>query len=297
LPSHLTIGVDGIAIYEYVLLIADQLLQLKMALLAAIKNQNLNEVKALIVAKTDLNLQNIYGDTALTYACRNNLTEMALILVAAGADLNLQNNYGNNALIMTCFYKLTEVALALISAGADLNVQDNYGNTTLTIACLTCSTEVALALISARADLNIQNNNGNTALILACWRNNLTEMALILIAAGADLNIQNDDKNTALIYACWEGSTEVTLSLAKSDNLIYNSKYAKLNDVDVQKALSFNFPEHPNRYEFTIADIHFLNPRNFTKVKTLMLIRQRPNNCLHILPLELMELLFMNMFS
>lgn len=156
--------------------------------------------------------------------------------------------------------------------------------------------EEALALIAAGADLNIQNKDGDTALTLAC-KFALPEVALTLITAGANINIQNRYSCTALKCARSRTLSKVALALAKSNNLVYDLYYAKICIDDVQKALSFNFSQYPLRYEFTLADTHLLNSRNFKRIKTMMLIRQIANNYLHILPMELMELLFTNLFS
>jgi len=220
----------------------------------------------------------------------------ALSLIKAKANLNIQDETGSTALIIACWNKSIEVALTLIAAKADLNIQNNRKNTALIYACYKQSTELPLALISAGADLNVQNNAENTALIIACW-NGSTKIALALISAGANLNLQDNEEFTALTYACENELTEVTLALAKSDNLIYIPQYVELNNAGVQKALSFNFSQYPIRYEFTLADIHLLNSRNFDRILMLMLIRNQPNNYLHILPMELMELLIINMFS
>jgi len=191
-------------------------------------------------------------------------------------------------------------AIALIDAKADINIQDRYGTTPLIGACMMELPGVALALIDAGADLNLKFDGRTTALFYACLKK-LSRVALTLIAAGADLNVQDVRWGTALTLAWivnWKNDmTEVILALITSDNLVYIPMYSRLTgDINVQKALSFNFSQYPLRYEFTLADIHLLNSRNFNKVKTLMLIRNRTDSLLHIFSMKLMQLLFVNMF-
>jgi len=224
---------------------------------------------------------------------RRNLAE-ALALIAVETDLNAQDGFGSTALIYACQYNLPEVVNALIAAGADVNIQNNIKRTPLIVACESNLPHLAVTLIAAKADLNVQITNGNTALMLAC-ESRFSEVALTLIAAGADINIQNCYGNTALFYAAKLQLPEVVLKIAKSGSLNYHPAYNQFHVV--QKVLSFNFSQLPHGYEFTLNDTYLLNATNFTKVKTLMLIRNQVDNCLHILPLELMELLFVNMFS
>jgi len=266
------------------------------ALIYACSNKSTEVALALIAAKANLSIQDNRGNTALSYACRRESTEVVLALISAGADLNVRDKQRRTALInANSMDKSTSMALTLIAARADLNIQDNRGNTALIYACGNGLAEVALALIAAKADLNIRNNDGNTALMCSC-AGNCNEVPMALIAAGADINIKNNDDITVLTYAMIK-LPKVALTLIKSDDLVYHSKYAKMSVNDMQKALSFKFSEYPVSHKFTLADTHLLNARNFNRVKTLMLVRNRTNNYLHILPMELMELLFANLFN
>jgi len=228
-------------------------------------------------------------------AIDNNYTASALTLINAKVDLNVQNSDGNTALILACCRKLPKIALALIKAGADVNVQNSEGDTALLVVCWDKLSEVALALIEAGADVNIQDRNGDTALLVTCL-NRLSEVALALIAAGANINVQNSDGDTALLLAHDNNLSEVALALVKSD-LIYISHFNDLEDIEVRKALSFNFPEYPIRCEFTLNDAYLLNAENYQRVQNIMLLHQTLDNVLSIIPIELIELILKQLFK
>jgi ankyrin repeat protein len=71
------------------------------------------------------------GMTALIYAARDGLTEIAELLVAAGADLELAEANGIRPLLMSLLNGHIEVARVLVEAGAQLNADDFWGRTPL----------------------------------------------------------------------------------------------------------------------------------------------------------------------
>jgi uncharacterized protein len=71
------------------------------------------------------------GMTALIYAARDGLTEIAELLVAAGADLELAEANGIRPLLMSLLNGHIEVARVLVDAGAQLNADDFWGRTPL----------------------------------------------------------------------------------------------------------------------------------------------------------------------
>lgn len=79
-----------------------------------------------------------YGHTPLLLASMNRYTELAIALIEAGAELDVQDDFGRTALSYAISYgegePNTELAEALIRAGADVNVTDNHKRTALTYA-------------------------------------------------------------------------------------------------------------------------------------------------------------------
>jgi len=71
------------------------------------------------------------GMTALLYASRDGLAEMARVLVAAGADLELGDANGIRPLLMSLLNGHLDVARVLVEAGADRDADDFWGRTPL----------------------------------------------------------------------------------------------------------------------------------------------------------------------
>ena len=94
-------------------------------------------------------------------------TQMRLLL-DAGADVNVQNKYRWTALMFAVrsgYKHGAGMVRLLINAGADANMQDNPGWTALMRAARFDSkycTEMMYLLVDAGADVNMQNNNGCT---------------------------------------------------------------------------------------------------------------------------------------
>ena len=147
--------------------------------------------RAFLEKKPILNIPDREGRTALVLASKSNTSLLANIklLVGAGADLNLQSVWGNTALIWAAREGDSEIAQALINAGADPDLQNERGYTALIWAARGGHLEIAQALINAGADLNLQNEWGDTALIEAARKGNKTLVSLLLIS-GSDTGDQ-----------------------------------------------------------------------------------------------------------
>ena len=85
-------------------------------------------VRVLIAAYAQVDLQDIFGTTALIWATKRSHTEIIQALTAAGANVNLQNRMGETALkcaAMDNFTKMEVLILivkTLVAAGADITV-------------------------------------------------------------------------------------------------------------------------------------------------------------------------------
>ena len=88
----------------------------------------------LIDASADVNIQDIYGETALMIAIRqlrldykyrygNRLTIIVKKLIDAGTDLNLRNNDALTAELIAATYGCNNIIKMLINA--ELNIQNN----------------------------------------------------------------------------------------------------------------------------------------------------------------------------
>jgi len=145
------------------------------------ENGNIKEVKRLIKAGVDLNVQEDHDRiSALSMASIKGNIEIVKLLIDAGADLNVQDGDGETALMIASKNGHTDIVKLLIEAGADLNVQD---------------IDVVPVLIEAGAGIEVEDYfMGYTALINAAKYGKI-DIVKLLIEAGADPDITDKNGN------------------------------------------------------------------------------------------------------
>lgn len=198
-------------------------------------------------------------------------------------------------LLELCRSKEADNALNLINLNPNIidpNLFDGRGTTSLMHACSDKSMSyVVLRLLQIKANPNLLNGDDHTALVLACT-NSVAKSVDYLLAAQADVNLAPDGF-LPLVKACENNMNSTVLKLIKA-----GSDYAPCSssDIMVEKALSFNYPRHSTRFEFSLNDTHLLNLSNYARVKTLFLVRQ----CyapLRAMPPELMHYVLVYLFT
>ena len=130
-------------------------------------------VERLIVAGTDLNVVNAYGQTPLHIAAGMGQDTLCKTLIEAGADVIVVNVNGNTPLHQAVYMGQNPVCKTLVAAGGDPNIANNHGWTPLhSAAILNCSNATIRALIAAGGDPDIADNRGRTPLQLAVEKSN-----------------------------------------------------------------------------------------------------------------------------
>jgi len=195
--------------------------------------------------------------------------------------------------LVEAIYKYNSAkASALIRSGVDVN----YGNP-LYIAIDRSLPDIASQLIDAGANVDAEFLSQSP--LYQAIKKNLPNVAMRLIEAGANVNSsENLWGKTAFEIANEKQMYDVMIAMIKS-NLIYLNRFdsLKIDNIEVQKALSFKFPEYPLRFDFTLNDTTLLNSKNYRKVQNILLLRQTPGNALYVMPIELIELLLRQMFK
>lgn len=121
----------------------------------------LDAVWKVITNGIDVNKKDIFGCTALIFACKSGNRQVAEVLLSAGADISAKNSYGSTALITACQYGHTELAKILINAGADIQAVTTDGYTALIWACRNKKYKIAEILIKKGADIHAMNSDGS----------------------------------------------------------------------------------------------------------------------------------------
>jgi len=194
-----------------------------------------NLVLQLLETETDVDAQDVYGNTALYYSATSNSTEAVLALLSRGANMMLKNQAGFHPLKVAVRERKTNIVRLLanrgllqaardgdasfvkecIERGADVNVKTSDGWTALMIATVKGHPAILQTLLDAHAEVNSKNSSGQTALWLATSMGVIDEMRL-LIDSGAGVNAQNPDGWTVLMQAASENNAQSLKLLIES---------------------------------------------------------------------------------
>ncbi len=74
---------------------------------------------------------NVYGKSALHYACRFGRSDVVVDLLACGANVDAVDDLGDTPLFLAVCYGHRDIVELLISAGADLNHRDEFNRSAL----------------------------------------------------------------------------------------------------------------------------------------------------------------------
>lgn len=140
--------------------------------------------------------------TALMRAVRQNDIVQVKALIAQGVDVSELDSNQDAPLVIAAYEGHTEIVELLLQAGADITAVDpGMKATALHAAAYAGRTEAARLLIQYKIDINKQGPyNGYTALHDAVWQNNIGVVRL-LMEAGADPTIPASDGLTPLELA------------------------------------------------------------------------------------------------
>lgn len=172
--------------------------KMKPALSAAVENGQIEEVRRLTAADSDVNYADMKGVTLLMKAVKKEHFEIARILIEKGANVNAKADSGMTALMYsveksTLNYNYNPITIKLLlDAGADVNVAalgyngENSRKTALAMAALNGNLEVIKMLIAKKADINFDLGNGDSALGFAVRGGNVLAATKVLLESGAD---------------------------------------------------------------------------------------------------------------
>jgi uncharacterized protein len=163
-----------------------------------------------------INTEDDDGWTSLIVASIYNRIEILKILVRAGAVVNLPNMEGARALSWACQVRSWKCFRLLLDLGAEVNYQDmSSGFSPIMAACEVRFIDAVRILIAAGADVDLMMEDGSTCLMLTAW-NGHTDILLLLIGAGADINRVSESGQTALMYAATFGHDECLEALLEA---------------------------------------------------------------------------------
>ena len=146
-------------------------------------------VRALLIAREDVNTAQGDGMTALHWAARRGDLAMVRMLLAAGANVRAMTRLGNyTPLLLASEGGHAAIVETLAAAGADAAATTANGVTPLMLASASGQVDAVKALIARGADVNAaEPTRGETAIMFAA-ASRRADAVRALIAAKADVN-------------------------------------------------------------------------------------------------------------
>lgn len=172
----------------------------------------------------DINAEDMFGETPLSYAILYHRSEMTEFLLNEGARLDLLSSRNKTILLhQSVSDGRPNTAIKVIQEGADPSVLDSNARTAL--LCLAIPQELFYSnaieqlLIGLKSDdLNTETEYG-MPLHMAAAKGE-SHIVKLLIAAGADPNIQDSDGETPLQIAAEKGNLQVVKELMKIPSVV-----------------------------------------------------------------------------
>ena len=171
------------------------------ALIVATRNKNPEILRVLMLCcggalnknkeKDYFNSADIYGNTLLMHAIKNNNIEIIKYLIDKGADVN-GKTLENNTVLMLAASNITDpnIIELLINSGADVNAVDNYGFDPINYAAIKNNNpDIIKLLINKGSNVKKTYKDGFTLAHYAATNPN-PEIMQLLIDCGVDFDIK-----------------------------------------------------------------------------------------------------------
>jgi ankyrin repeat protein len=154
-------------------------------LMRAVRNEDLEAVRALVKQRIDVNATQGDGSTALHWAARVNHLGIADALIHAGARPNAVNDLGVAPLHLACINRSDAMVERLLAAAADANAAMLNGETVLMTCARSGNAKAVKALLQRGARANEKETaHEQTALMWAAAQGH-ADVVRLLIEAGA----------------------------------------------------------------------------------------------------------------
>jgi len=164
---------------------------------------NLDRLKRILDAQTNINAMDSMNETVLHYACCKGNLEIVQWIMEKNADLEVKNCTGWTPLYCASYFNHVEVAQYLIDRGADVNAQDSYGCT-----ILHRSTNYAIIelFLNKGAKKEMRDIYGCTPLLRALQGHGKGDAVHLLLQRGADIYAPDESGQTPFLAAYLSGN-------------------------------------------------------------------------------------------
>jgi ankyrin repeat protein len=188
----------------------------------AVRNGNMDAIKALIDGGVDINHVNDNGETAVFLVSRGFIfplspllsAKILKLLIDSGANIQIENNDHLSPLWIATLNGNLNLVKLLLEGGADVESFDEDGYTPLAIGAENGRLRSIKLILKAGADIEAQDNEGNTPLMMAA-NNGHEDIVEFFLKKDAYVNHENDEGLTAVDLAQREGHLEIVAMLRK----------------------------------------------------------------------------------
>src|SRR5262245_47249755 len=198
----------------------------ELRLVDAVKNQDLQEVRALLGQHADVNLRSEDGSTALLWAAHWNDLQTAELLVRAGADANVANDFRMTPLSQACTNASSAMVDLLLKAGANPNTPIATGETPVMTCARSGNAETVRMLVVHGADVNATEPAQHQTAAMWAAAERHTQVLRTLIEVNADLKAHTKTGFTPLHFAARFGDVE-SVSMLLDAGVDVNIRYAR----------------------------------------------------------------------
>jgi ankyrin repeat protein len=179
-----------------------------LRLLAAMKAQNAQAVRALLAEGVDVNTTAADGATALLWAAHWDDLGTVERLLKAGAKVDLANDHGVTPLALACENANAALVDRLLEGGADPKRARQNGVTPLMTASRTGNLAIVKSLLARGADANVAIPAGGQTALMWATAEGHHDVVRALVAAGADVHAQSKIGFTPLLFAARNGDID-----------------------------------------------------------------------------------------
>jgi ankyrin repeat protein len=160
-------------------------------------------VRTLLGRKTDVNVPQTDGTTALHWAVHHEDAALVDQLLDAGADVKVANREGATPLYLACVNGNVAIIGKLLRHGADVNGTFlRHGETPLMVAARTGRPEAVKLLLEAGARVDAKETLRETTAAMWAAEQGHAEVIKLLVSAGADINANSTVGAPKKRYGC-----------------------------------------------------------------------------------------------